>query len=58
MRIVVGPAQWANLRNRLSKEIDPETDSLRFYFLGANWQKRIEHIGAKKAYDPEGPLIV
>ena len=34
----VDPAQWAALKARLMKEIDPETDSLRFYFLGANWQ--------------------
>jgi CRISPR-associated protein Cas2 len=52
------PAQWTVLRARLLAEIDPEADSLRFYFLGANWRRRIEHAGAKPAYDPEGPLIV
>ena len=54
----VNPAQWTVLRDRLINEIDPEVDSLRFYFLGANWRRRIEEIGAKKAYDPGGPLIV
>ena len=54
----VDPAQWAVLRQRLKDEIDPEVDSLRFYFLGANWRRRIEEIGAKKSYDPGGPLIV
>ena len=54
----VDPAQWAVLRQRLIDEIDPEVDSLRFYFLGSNWRRRIEEIGAKKAYDPDGPLIV
>ncbi len=44
----VDPAQWTVLRDKLIKEIDPETDSLRFYFLGANWRQRVEHIGAKK----------
>jgi CRISPR-associated protein Cas2 len=55
---LVDPAQWANLKAKLLAEIDPKADSLRFYFLGANWQNRIEHIGAKQAYDPEGPLVV
>jgi CRISPR-associated protein Cas2 len=51
-------AQWTVLRQRLIDEIIPGTDSLRFYFLGSNWKNRIEHIGAKKAVDLEGPLIV
>ena len=54
----VDPAQWTRLRQRLIDEIDPEKDSLRFYFLGSNWRRRVEHIGAKKAIDMEGPLIV
>lgn len=55
---LVEPAQWAFLRQGLIDEIDPEHDSLRFYFLGANWRQRVEHIGAKPGYDPEGPLIL
>jgi CRISPR-associated protein Cas2 len=54
----VDPAQWTMLRQRLIDEIIPGTDSLRFYFLGSNWKNRIEHIGAKKSLDMEGPLIV
>ncbi len=50
--------RWTVLRDRLVKEASPETDSLRFYFLGDNWKGRVEHIGAKSSYDPEGPLIV
>ncbi len=55
---IVDPAQWAVLRQRLIDEIDPEADSLRFYFLGSNWRKRVEHIGAKKSIDMEGGLII
>jgi len=55
---VVDPAQWTKVRQRLIDEIVPTEDSLRFYFLGANWQKRVEHVGAKPAFDQEGPLIV
>jgi CRISPR-associated protein Cas2 len=46
------------LKEKLLTLIDPETDSLRFYFLGAHWKPRVEHQGAKPGYDPEGPLIV
>lgn len=55
---IMDPAQWAVLRQRLIDEINPKEDSLRFYFLGSNWKRRIEHIGAKKAIDQEGPLIL
>jgi CRISPR-associated protein Cas2 len=52
------PAKWAFFRDRLIKQIDPDKDSLRFYFLGANWRRRVEHVGAKKAIDPDEPLVV
>lgn len=52
------PAQWINLRDRLIQEADLELDSLRFYSLGANWKRRVEHVGAKPTYDPKGPLVV
>ena len=55
---IVDPAQWVKFRNRLIDEINPERDSLRFYFLGANWKRRIEHVGAKESIDQEGPLVI
>ncbi len=55
---VLDPAQWTDLRARLIREIDVESDSLRFYLLGANWRRKVEHVGAKASRDPEGPLIV
>ena len=55
---IVDPAQWTALRQRLIDEIKLEDDSLRFYFLGSNWKRRIEHVGAKKTFDQEGPLII
>jgi len=55
---LVDPAQWTVLRDRLIKEINPHEDSLRFYFLGANWRRRVEHVGAKKPIDQEGTIIV
>ena len=52
------PALWVQVRGKLLSEIDPAEDSLRFYFLGANWERRVEHRGAKPSYHPGGPLIV
>lgn len=52
------PAQWVKLKARLLKEIDPDTDSLRFYQLGANWKHRVEHVGAKPPLDLDGPLLM
>ncbi len=54
----VDAAQWVKLRARLVHEIATELDSLRFYFLGDNWKGRIEHVGAKAVYQPDGPLIL
>lgn len=49
---------FMKLKDRLIKLIDEEHDSLRFYYLGNNWDKRIEHIGAKETYDSEGVIII
>lgn len=54
---LVDPARWAELKKRLLDLYNPEKDSLRFYYLGANWRRRVEHFGVKEALDPEGPLI-
>lgn len=55
---LVDPAQWVALKAGLMNIIDPEKDSLRFYYLGANWQRRVEHAGAKEPVNQEGSLIV
>lgn len=54
---LVDSTQWTELRKRLADLANLEVDSLRFYFLGNNWQRRVEHLGAKPTYDPQGPLI-
>jgi CRISPR-associated protein Cas2 len=50
--------QWIAFRAELLKLADLRQDSLRFYFLGHEWQRRVEHHGAKPTPDPEGPLLV
>lgn len=53
----VNAEQWARLRRRLLKEYDANEDSLRFYFLGNRWRRRVEHHGIKPSIDMQGPLI-
>ena len=43
---MLDPAQWTKFKQQLIDTIDEDEDSLRFYFLGANWKKRVEHVGA------------
>ena len=53
----VDPAQWERLKATLLKIYKPEADSIRFYFLGSNWKRRVEHHGVSDAPDVEGTLI-
>ena len=54
----VDPAQWVELEHKLLSTMNPKEDSIRFYHLGNNWRKRVEHHGTKPSYDPDGPLIL
>ena len=54
----VDPGQWTALRARLAAEIDPTVDSLRFYRLGTEGRRRVEHLGAKPVLDLDGPLLL
>ena len=51
-------AQCRLLQAKLCKLMDPERDSLRFYYLGKKYENRIEHFGCKASYDPEGTLMI
>ncbi len=51
-------AKFIRLKERLLEIIDPNIDSMRFYYLGNNWERRVEHIGAKQTYNPEGVIII
>lgn len=51
-------ATFVKLKDKLIGLIDAESDSLRFYYLGNKWEKKVEHVGAKKAYNPEGVIII
>ena len=56
---LVDPGQWATFRAELLRLYKPEEDSLRFYFLGKNWESKVEHYGAKETPNLEsGTLII
>lgn len=53
----VDPGRWTDFKNRLLGIVNLDEDSIRFYHLGRNWQRRVEHHGTKGSYDVDGPLI-
>ena len=55
---LVDPVQFAQLRTHLEDIILEEKDSLRYYYLGDNWKRRVEHVGAKPSLDLEGVITV
>ena len=55
---LVDQAQRLELCHELEKIIDTKSDSLRYYQLGNHWKSRVEHVGAKDTFDPEGILIL
>lgn len=51
-------ATFRQLKEALTRIIDSEKDSLRFYTLGNNYQSKVEHIGAKATYMPSDVLLL
>jgi CRISPR-associated protein Cas2 len=54
----VTEAELLMMKKQLEDVIDKETDSLRFYRLGENYNKKVQHIGAKQTYKFDDPMIV
>ena len=55
---ILDPARLTQLKDKLEKIIDVKKDSIRYYYLGDEWRKRVEHVGAKPSLDLEGTLMV
>lgn len=55
---VVDPVQFTELKLKLNEIINKEVDSIRYYFLGKNWKRRVKHVGAKPVFDPEGFIFI
>lgn len=55
---VLTPAQFARLKGDIVSMIDGQKDSVRFYFLGNNWNHKVESIGKETSFDVESELII
>ncbi|MGI6313595.1 MAG: CRISPR-associated endonuclease Cas2 [Candidatus Cryptobacteroides sp.] len=55
---VIDEAKFVILRSKLNNIINKELDSLRFYFLGKNWDKRVVVIGKETSFDITGVLVI
>lgn len=55
---ILDASQLLLLKDRLVSLINEEEDSLRFYYLGNNYQAKVEHFGAKASYEAEGILMI
>ena len=55
---IIDSARAKMLQAALEKVIDPDKDSIRYYYLGDEWRTRVRHVGAKPSRDLEGLLIV
>ena len=55
---LLDPAQFVELKNSLSKVIESDKDSLRFYLLGKNWESRVEQMGKNNTYHPLDDAII
>ena len=51
-------AKLIEVKSKLLKIVDFETDSLRIYSLGNHYKNKVEHHGAKPSFDVNDPLIV
>ena len=55
---VLTEAQFVVLKNSIQGIIDGGKDSVRFYFMGKNWDKKVEYMGKKTSFDVTAELII
>jgi CRISPR-associated protein Cas2 len=55
---VIDPSQWTVLKTNLLNLYKEKEDSLRFYFLGSNWTRRVEHYGIKDIPNIEDDSLI
>lgn len=51
-------AQYVQFKSEISKLIDKDLDSLRFYQLGNNYKTKVEHIGKTPQYMQDDILLI
>lgn len=54
---MVDSVKMLEIKSKLTQLIDKDKDSLRFYYLGDNYDKKVEHLGAKETIRVDVPLI-
>lgn len=54
---VMDAAKCLEVKAKLCGMIDPERDSIRFYYLGNYYRAKVEHFGVNRALDVEGVLM-
>ncbi len=54
---VMNAAKCVEVKDKLRKIIDPDLDSLRFYYLGNRYKTKVEHFGVNRSLDMEDALI-
>jgi CRISPR-associated protein Cas2 len=55
---VLDMATFTRLKATITSIIDKDKDSIRFYFLGNNWTRKVECLGKKTSYDVTSELII
>lgn len=56
--VIVDPGQLATLKAALSKLIDEDRDSVRFYQMGSNWKPKIECVGKQLRFEQDDVIIL
>lgn len=54
----VDSAKWCLVKSKLINLIDENEDSLRFYYLGGEKRKRVEHYGQKETYNLKSDTLI
>ncbi len=55
---ILDQAQCVALKATLTKIIDENVDSLRFYYLGNKYQAKVEHVGVDRGIAADQVLIL
>lgn len=54
----VNPAQLVDLKKEIEGIIHSKKDSVRIYYMGKNWQRKVETIGIDNTYDPDKGILM
>lgn len=55
---LVDGTQFAMIKKQLSEIIDTEKDSVRYYILGEQYKRHVEHVGKERGFDMSGTLMI